>query len=76
MDFYYITKYIDMFNKRIKPLLVCFDKSIRTAIDAKGKEKSNILITDPSDRRVFTEEESKLVSGQPYNATDQVPVQP
>ena len=64
-------KYIDMFNKRIKPLLVCFDKSIRTTIDAKGKEKSNILITDPSDRRVFTEEESKLVSGQPYNATDQ-----
>lgn len=64
-------KYIDMFNKRIKPLLVCFDKSIRTAIDAKGKEKSNILITNPSDRKVFTEEESKLVSGQPYNATDQ-----
>ena len=64
-------KYIDMFNKRIRPLLVCFDKSIRTTVDAKGKEVDNILITNPKQRTVFTEEESKLVSGQPYNLTDQ-----
>lgn len=64
-------KYIDMFNKRIRPLLVCFDKSIRTAINEKGKEVDNILITNPKDRKVFTEEESKLVASQPYNITDQ-----
>lgn len=64
-------KYIDMFNKRIKPLLVCFDRSIRSQINDKGKEVSNILITNPSDRKVFTEEECRLVSGQPYNTTDQ-----
>ena len=64
-------KYIDMFNKRIRPLLVCFDKKIRTTIDEKGKEVDNILITNPKDRKTFTEEESKLVSGQPYNAKDQ-----
>lgn len=64
-------KYIDMFNKRIRPLLVCFDKSIRTVIDEKGKEVDNILITNPNNRKVFTKEECKLVSGQPYNITDQ-----
>lgn len=64
-------KYIDMFNKRIRPLLVCFDKSIRNFTNEKGKEVDNILITNPNDRKVFTEEESRLVSGQPYNSTDQ-----
>lgn len=64
-------KYIDMFNKRIRPLLVCFDRKIRTVINEKGKEVDNILITNPKDRKTFTEEESKLVYGQPYNAKDQ-----
>lgn len=68
-------KYIDMFNKRIRPLLVCFDKSIRTTytVDKKGntKEVDNILIKNPSERKAFTEEESRLVSGQPYNTFDQ-----
>ena len=64
-------KYIDMFNKRIRPLLVCFDRSIRIAIDEKGKEIDNILIMNPKDRKYFTEEECKLVAGQPYNTTDQ-----
>lgn len=64
-------KYIDMFNKRIRPLLVCFDKSIRTSVNDKGKEIDNILITNPKDRKSFTEEQSSLVAGQPYNVTDQ-----
>lgn len=64
-------KYIDMFNKRIKPLLVCFDRKIRTTLNSKGKEVDNILITNPKDRKSFTKEESKLVSGQPYNESDQ-----
>lgn len=64
-------KYIDMFNKRIRPLLVCFNKNIRTTYNEKGKEIDNILITNPKDRKTFTEEESILVSGQPYNSKDQ-----
>lgn len=64
-------KYIDMFNKRITPLLVCFDRNIRTTVNAKGKEVSNILITDQKERKVFTEEECQLVSGQPYKSMDQ-----
>lgn len=64
-------KYIDMFNKKVKPLLVCFDSSIRYKTDDKGNTVNNILITSPKDRKTFTEEQCKLVSGQPYNTTDQ-----
>lgn len=64
-------KYIDMLNKKIKPLLVCFDYSIRYRTDSKGNKVNNILITNPKDRKTFTEEECKLISGQPYNQTDQ-----
>ena len=58
---YYSAKYIDQFNKRITPLLVCFSKDIR----------DKILITKPEDRQYFTEDESKLTSGQPNKETDQ-----
>ena len=58
---YNVEKYIDQFNKRIKPLLVCFSKDIR----------ETILVTNPKDRKFFTVEESKLVSGQPNKEGDQ-----
>lgn len=58
---YNVAKYIDMFNKRITPLLVCFSKDIR----------NNILINDPKDRPYFTEDECILVSGQPNKVSDQ-----
>lgn len=54
-------KYIEQFNNRIKPLLVCFSPEIR----------DKILITNPKDRQYFTEEDSKLVSGYPNKETDQ-----
>lgn len=58
---YNVPKYIDMFNKRITPLLVCFSKEIR----------SSILIDNPKDRPYFTEEQCELVSGEPNKPTDQ-----
>ena len=58
---YNSAKYIDQFNKRITPLLVCFSKDIR----------DKILIIDPKDRKYFTDEESKLTSGQPNKESDQ-----
>ena len=58
---YNVEKYIDQFNKRITPLLVCFHPDIR----------NKIIITDPKDRMFFTEEESKLVSGYPNKEEDQ-----
>ena len=61
-DFEYnVVKYIEQFNKRIKPLLVCFSNDIR----------EKILIQNPKDRQYFTEEQCKLVSGFPYKDIDQ-----
>lgn len=58
---YNIPKYIEQFNNRIKPLLVCFDSSIR----------SKILITKPEDKPFFKKSQCKLVSGQPNKPSDQ-----
>lgn len=58
---YNVPKYIDMFNKRIKPLIVCFSKEIR----------DKILITNPDDRPYFTIDQTILVSGQPDNEGDE-----
>ena len=58
---YNAPKYIAQFNSRITPLLVCFSKDIR----------DKILITVPSQRPYFTQEESALCSGQPNNPGDQ-----
>jgi hypothetical protein len=58
---YNVPKYIDMFNKRIKGLLVCFKKEIR----------DKIMITNPADRPVFTNEEMELCNGIPNKPSDQ-----
>jgi hypothetical protein len=58
---YNVSKYIDMFNKRITGLLVCFKKEIR----------DKILITNPCDRPVFTTSDMELCSGEPNKPTDQ-----
>lgn len=58
---YNAPKYIDMFNKRISSLLVCFKREIR----------DKILITNPMNRPVFTPEEMELCSGEPNKPSDQ-----
>lgn len=58
---YNVEKYIEQFNKRITPLLVCFSKDIR----------DRILINKPSERQCFTDEEAQLCSGQPNKEGDQ-----
>lgn len=58
---YNVVKYIDQFNKRITPLLVCFSKDIR----------DKILVSNPSERQYFTEEQCKLVAGEANKPTDQ-----
>ena len=58
---YNVPKYIDQFNKRITPLLVGFDRSIR----------DKILVTNPKDRPYFIEEQCVLTSGQPNKPSDQ-----
>lgn len=58
---YNVVKYIDQFNNRIKPLLVCFSPDIR----------SKILIQKPDERQYFTTSQCELVSGFPDKETDQ-----
>ena len=58
---YNVEKYISQFNSRISPLLVCFSLDIR----------NDILITNPKDKKFFTEAQAKLVSGFPNKETDQ-----
>ena len=58
---YNVPQYREQLKQRITPLLVCFSKDIR----------DKILIDNPSDRKFFTEEESKLCSGQPNKDGDQ-----
>jgi hypothetical protein len=58
---YNVPKYVEMFNKRITGLLVCFKKEIR----------DKILINNPADRPVFTPEEMELCSGEPNKIGDQ-----
>ncbi len=58
---YNVQKYIEQFNKRIKPLLVCFKPDIR----------NRILIINPDDRQYFTSEECELCSGFPNKPSDQ-----
>jgi DNA polymerase elongation subunit (family B) len=58
---YNCPKYIDQFNNRIKPLLVCFHPDIR----------SKIIIKNPNERQFFSEKECTLTSGFPNKATDQ-----
>ena len=58
---YNVDKYIDQFNKRITPLLVCFSPEIR----------NDIIITKPDDRKFFTKEQTKLVCGYPNKESDQ-----
>lgn len=58
---YNVVKYIEQFNSRIKPLLVCFSKEIR----------DKILIQNPEDRPYFTKDQCELVSGQPNEEKDQ-----
>ena len=58
---YNIERYLDAFNKRVKPLLVCFSTEIR----------GDILITSPLHRQYFTSQQLELTSGYPYNIEDQ-----
>ena len=58
---YNVSKYIEAFNKRIEPLLVCFSPEIR----------DQILINNPDDRCYFTDRQMELVSGIPMDSEDQ-----
>jgi hypothetical protein len=58
---YNVPRYLNAFNKRIEPLLVCFHPEVR----------DSILVEDPQKRAFFTNKECELVSGFPFEEGDQ-----
>jgi len=68
---YNVPKYLDAFNKRIKPLLVCFSPEIRDNIIIDVVKDKKTKLIKLQERSVFTESQCELTSGQPYNKEDQ-----
>jgi hypothetical protein len=58
---YNVPRYLNSFNKRIEPLLVCFHPDVR----------DRILVENPEKRAFFTKTECELVSGYPFEPADQ-----
>jgi DNA polymerase elongation subunit (family B) len=58
---YNIARAITTFNKRIEPLLICFNLEVR----------DNLLVDDPKDRGIFTREQCELINGLPFEEIDQ-----
>ena len=74
-DEYNVARYLDAFNKKVKPLLVCFTPEARANIlldIIKLKDKTTKKVTEKlKDRRIFTHAELELISGIPNKAVDQ-----
>jgi hypothetical protein len=74
-DEYNVDRYLDAFNKKIRPLLVCFNLEVRgnVLLDiVKVKDKVTKKITEKlKDRMVFTKDECELVSGISNKPGDQ-----
>jgi hypothetical protein len=66
---------LEAFNKKVKPLLVCFNQEIRDKITLdiiKIKDKATKTTTEKlKERVIFTKSECELVSGMPFKPTDQ-----
>jgi DNA polymerase elongation subunit (family B) len=74
-DDYNVARYLDAFNKKVKPLLVCFNPEIRSKIlldIVKVKDKTTKTTTEVlKERVIFTKSECELVSGMPFKDGDQ-----
>jgi DNA polymerase elongation subunit (family B) len=75
VESYNVDKYLTSFNKKVNPLLVCFNKEIRDEIlldIIKIKDKKTKVVTQRlKDRNLFTKKQCELVSGTPFKETDQ-----
>jgi len=74
-DEYNVARYLDAFNKKVKPLLVCFNSDVRSRIlldIIKVKDKvTKKTVEHLKERIIFTKKECELVSGIPFKDTDQ-----
>ena len=74
-DEYNVSRYLDAFNKKVRPLLVCFHPDIRSQIlldIVKVKDKVTKKVTESlKDRAIFTHAQCGLVCGMPNKPIDQ-----
>jgi len=68
---YNVPKYLNAFNARIKPLLVCFSPDIRDNIIIDIIKDRKTKLTSLKERSVFTEKQCNLIAGVPFNKEDQ-----
>ena len=70
-DEYNVAKYLDNFNKRIKPLLVCFDTEIRSDIIRTVYKDKKTKVVKLDEKNVFTKKQCELIAGKPFDPSDQ-----
>lgn len=58
---YNVPRYINIFNKRVEPLLVVFKSEVR----------DTLIVKDPKDRQFFTAKQCELINGFPRKEGDQ-----
>lgn len=70
-DEYNIIKYLEAFNKKVKPLLVCFHTAIRNDIILSIVKDKKTKVEKLKERKYFTESQCQLVSGMSEKEGDQ-----
>jgi DNA polymerase elongation subunit (family B) len=68
---YNVAKYLESFNKKVEPLLVCFHTDIRHKILLTIKKDKKTKFEKLEDKQLFTEQQCTLVSGMPDKPEDQ-----
>lgn len=68
---YNVARYLDAFNKKVKPLLVCFNPEIRNNILLNIKKDRKTKLEKLDNKHVFTEAQCQLVLGMPNEEGDQ-----
>ena len=70
-DEYNVAKYLDNFNKRIKPLLVCFDTEIRSDIIRNVYKDKKTKVVKLDEKNLYTKKQCELIAGKPFEPSDQ-----
>lgn len=72
---YNVARYLENFNKKVKPLLVCFSEDVRNnillGIDKVKDKKTKVVTETLQEKKIFTKAECDLISGIPFKESDQ-----
>ena len=68
---YNVAKYVDLFNKRMQNLLVCFSPEIRSKILRNVVKNKSTKELELEPKTIFKSEDCKLVAGYPLESKDQ-----